>query len=475
MHQEFHPGRSCGRHAAGLGLLAACLAAAAGPAGRAGQPARPAEALVEFLAPEQAIVVRGFPRHAPATLDDLLEADRRGGWNRVRHAPDTDTYTLDASLVIGGMSTWAPTYVQVGRPGHVRETARVKGFVWIRPPRAGLAWPDGRPGVVNRLTLGDPVNEAIRATLIIERPAAPRVPGLFMGYRPGAPGSERVCGGDLHVYNGAVLVQPPDSPAPPPAWVRGMDTECYCAEVRLVGATVSGLALYGVRADNSTLERTVFEHSPSVLSLGYQRAVECVFRNLGCPVSGDRIELIRCVFESNAVNWRLHADGPCCAEAIDCRMGEPRQPLELRNSTAGRATPWTSGAPAGPCYIERRSLAVCVEDPRGRPVAGAVVSLACPAEDAAGAGAGGAAHRAAVRNPVAVTDPRGCTPRKAEDGALLPAVRRLWATDDPAAPREETFAYRLTVEAAGFRRADRALGPTDLAAGTVTVSLAESR
>lgn len=439
------------------------------------------EPVIEYLAPENVVWVRSFSRDAPATMDDVLAADRKAGWNRIAYEPAGDTYTLKASLWIGGVSAWDPTFVQIGRPGHERETLIVKGFVWIRPPRKNLPGADGKSGLVNRLTLGNQTNAAIRATLKIDCQTTVQSDGLFIGDRS-IPGQYAFCGGDLFVFNSVIAAAPADPKNQLPVWVRTMDTGCYGTDVRLIGATVSRIGLYGINPGNSTIERTLFENGRSIFTGGFQRAVDCVFRNLACPVSGDLVELIRCTFESNAVNWSLQNMTGYGVEAIDCRMGPPKNPVQLRKNTGDPRMLLNNGIPVYPFYIERRSLAVKVADAEGHPIAAAVISLSCPEESPLGVGAptsmwGGPApagmldHLVAMRNSVAVTDHVGVTPRKAEEGALLPAVRRWRATDDPLKPREEKFSYRITVEAAGYRPVERMLTPDELATNVVTVIL----
>ena len=449
-------------------IAAAVAVLAAGVPGSDPSAILPSEPAIEYLAPENAVWVRGFHRDAPATMDDLLAADRQSGWGLVRYEPSSDTTTLNASLWIGGVSIWDPTHVQIGRPGHERETLIVEGFVWIRPPRKSLAGLEGKSGLVNRLTLGDATNSAIRATLNIDCQTTPQSDGLFMGDRPYIPGLYAYCGGDLFVFNSVIVAAPPDPTNRLPEWVRGMHPGCYGTDVRLSDARLSRVGLYGINPRNSTIERTVFENGRSVFSGGFQRATDCVFRNLKCPVTAAQIELIRCSFESNAVNWSLQNAMGSCVEAIDCRMGAPKAPVVLRKNTADPRMLLRHGIPIYPLYIERRSLVVKVTDPESNPVANAVISLSCPAEGETGV-AGSPEHLATVRNPVAVTDRQGLTPRKAEDGALLPTVRRLRATEDPLNPREETFAYQITVEAAGYRPGERMLTADELAGNMISV------
>ena len=70
---------------------------------------------IRFLQPERAVWVRGFRHERPASMDDILAADRKQGWGVTEHDPASDTFSLRASLWIGGTSSWEPTHFQIGR------------------------------------------------------------------------------------------------------------------------------------------------------------------------------------------------------------------------------------------------------------------------------------------------------------------------------------------------------------------------
>ena len=96
--------------------------------------ARTAAAGVTYDATDKYIWVRSFPEDTPATMDDVLEADRKAGWGLVSYDKATDTYTVSSSLHIGTDED-AGTYFQIGRKGHPQETVVVKGT--LVAPSAG--------------------------------------------------------------------------------------------------------------------------------------------------------------------------------------------------------------------------------------------------------------------------------------------------------------------------------------------------
>lgn len=109
----------------------------------------------------------------------------------------TDTYTLDADLWIGDEQS-AGTFFQTGEENHSHVTIIVKGTVWVRPARGSVARSDGVPSILSRLTLGDPGEDGIRATLKIDWDT-PGEHGVYVGCR--APGKRPVNRGALHVFN----------------------------------------------------------------------------------------------------------------------------------------------------------------------------------------------------------------------------------------------------------------------------------
>ena len=405
---------------------------------------------IEYLRPENAVWVRGFRHARPATMDDVLAADRDRGWNVVTYDAEADTFTLTSSLWIGGTASWEPTHVQIGRPGHERETVVVHGNVWVRPPRASLPRIDGRAGLINRLTLGSAENAQIRACLKIACETRGEY-GLFVGHRDKEQGT--VYGGQVHALNSTITAASQDEAHELRGASRwhGIHTGWYASRVELVNATISWIdkcVAYGIQAEDYRIEGCLFEHCGTVLMQRRQTVADCRFQHMSGPaVSAGAIEFIRCVFEDNEENWRLQNLTGRFVEMINCDIGPPERAALLRKNTREPKFLLSYGSPVYPFYIERRSCVVEVVDEAGRPLPGAVVSVQCSDDHYAGD-----PHLAAVRHPVAVTGPDGRTPARVESGAILPATRRLQATDDPTQPRTHRLSYSLTVEAPGYQR-----------------------
>lgn len=369
--------------------------------------------------------VRNFPEETPATIDDLVRADRAGGWGKVTHDPATDTCAVKAPLWIG-LDRGLGTYFQLGRTNHPRETLRVKGDVWVYPQRPSLKRRDGKVCVANRLTFGIPNRPDIQATLkiVCDKPGQY---GLMVGDdRTKQPA-------ELSVYHGTITADIPDRE-------HALAGHFWCCtDVQLIKANlawIDGNFMYGVQAHNSRIEGCVFEHGGSVLKNGRQMAKDCLFRDVGTAVEeGGCLDatLIRCVFASNDWNWTLGGYDARDLELIDCMVGPQKRPLWLRKNTVPQSpVPY-------PACTEWISLVAQVQDRRGRSVEAAFVNVRC-GEDSR-----------AVRNGLAITDRQGLTPANFEQGALLIARRRLQATDDPDRPHHTVYLYTVTVEAAGFK------------------------
>lgn len=423
----------------------------------------PAAPEIRYLGPERAVWIRGFRYGRPATMDDVLAADRSGGWDRVTFDPETDTFTVKASLWIGGTASWDPTYVQLGRQGHPREIVVVHGNVWIRPPRTSMERVDGRPGLVNRLTLGSPTQTNVSACLKIAC-ETPEQYGLFIGQRDKEHGT--VFGGELNVYHSTITaaVQDHEHRLRGADWYQGMHTGWYASRVELVGASISWVdhcVGYGLRKGSYRIQDCTFDHCSTVLVQGHHEVTGCRFLNLTGPaINAISIRFIRCTFRDNAQNWAVQHYTGRFAEMINCDIGQPQQPLQLMKNVRSPKVLLRYGCPVYPFYVERTSCVVHVHDENGAPLRGAVVSLQCEDDPLSHL-----SNLSAVRHPVAVTDEHGRTPVRAEDGAILPAVLCLQATNDPEAPREHTLTYELLVEAVGYERTRQPL-PL-LAIGTV--------
>lgn len=406
---------------------------------------------IRFLKQEQAIWARGFPHSAPVTMDDILAEDRKQGWNVVSYAPDTDTYTLRASLWIGGTASWESTYFQLGRPLHEKETVIAHGNIWVRPPMKSQKRVDGRSGLINRLTMGDMDNPKIKAVLKIACENNQQY-GIFVGDRDKDRGY--VFGGELFVFNSVITAAVQDDKhrllSGAGVW-KGLNTGWYASRVELINATVSwidGYVAYGIPEGGYRIAGCLFEHCGTVLAQNNQCGVsDCQFKQMtSAAIDADSIEFIRCSFTDNVGNWVLRNYMGKAVEMIDCEIGEPKKPPLLRKNLLDPKSLLRYGVPVYPLYIERKSCLVKITDENNNPLRGAIVSAQCRNDHYSSD-----AHLTAARNPVAVTGADGLTPARFEDGAISPAVRRLRATDDPANPIQDKLDFFLVVEAAGYQ------------------------
>lgn len=420
-----------------------------------------AEERIVLLEPEQAIWVRGFTASEPATMQDVLAADKANGWKRVTYDAASDTYDVKAALWVGYTARWDPTFLQIGSRAHPRETVVVHGNVWIRPPRETLSLDEEPRGIRNCLTLGVRDDGEVRPCLKIACEEAEQY-GLLIGHRQGP--DFRWRGGSLRLFRGTVTAATPDAEhrVRGSAWWQGLHAGWYATSVELLEARVawvSGCVAYGIGAGNSTLRGCTFEHCGTVLMQGHQEFTDCTFKHLegSGAASASSLRFVRCVFEQNQHNWMLQNHRGSFVELINCDVGEPREALLLRKNRADAKQLLREGIPMYPYCVERRSCLVEVVDGAGAPIDGAVVSVEGPDDPYADR-----PELALVRGKVAITDAAGRTPARFEHGALLPAVRRLQATDDPEQPRSEKPAYRVVIYADGFRDVSRPLGVDQL-------------
>lgn len=377
------------------------------------------------------IQVMDYPEDAPATLDAILAADQQNGWGRVSYDKAADTYTVKASVWIG-IDQGLGTFMQIGRSGHPRETLIIHGNVWVKPPRLSLKRPDGRFSVVNRLTLGDPTNAAIRATLKI----ACATRGQYAVQVGEGWGRTR---GDLHMYNSVITAAIPDRDH------RLGAQNWYGSDLRVIQSTLSwinGTFMYGVQNGNGVVEGSTFEHGGIVLQNGGQYARNCVFRDLEIAVAEGgclNATLVGCTLVANQQNWTLGSVQSEGITLIDCQVGLPKQPYRINKNNMTTEQARRPGVTVYPVYRERRSLVIKVVGTRGKGLSDAFVHVTCPEAPAE------------VTHGLTLTDAKGLTPDKLENKAILITSKKLQATEDPARPQAFSLLYTITVQAKGYQ------------------------
>jgi hypothetical protein len=420
---------------------------------------------IRYDAERNCICVTGYPEDAPATMDAILAADRKNGWGKVTYDKATDTHTVNAALWIGDDKTDG-TFLQLGDTAHPRLTVVVNGTVWVRPPRESAKRSDGLESVINRLTLGSPDGETIRATLKIAC-QTPGQHGVYVGYR--SPDSKTWAhGGSLHVHNSTITaltqdrqhVWGPRDYTDEQASPRWASPGWYASDVRLVNATLSwfeGCPTYGIqtgtRASREPVDTmqpnprmlvvgTTFEHGGSAVQNGLQYLQNCVFRDLQTAVSeGGSLsaKLVHCTFEGNQSNWTLGSMQSGGIVLDDCLAGNQKTPLTIRKNGVAPEQAIRAGVPLYPACLERRSLQVKVVDAAGQPVPEALVVVS------------GRADAPAVTRGATLTDQNGLTASGPGADAVVIAVKRHQATDNPAQPKTETFGYEVAVTKPGFQ------------------------
>ena len=401
------------------------------------------EAAVTYDAERNAIRVRDYLRSFPCALKGLRAADRMNGWGKVTHDEASDTYTVACHLVIGD-NDGTDTYFQVGSVERPEEALVMQGNIIVSP-----YWIKGRNAdadvlvaskKVNRLTLGDPKDNSVSATLKFdcteERKFTVYV-GVY-GIEAGKVKGGR--GGQLHVHNSTItaLDQKPgfefSTPSKHAAMVLSGDSIVFD------GATLSwaaGYMAYGIPG-SAKVANTVFEHGKSVTygGTGHHRWTGCTFRNLECAIfdsGGLCMTLTRCTFENNIRNWSLPytRDGLTC---IDCTVGSPERP----DHYASWVSPRTHERQY-PTFTAKRHIIVDVVDEEGKPIPDARVTVTCDQ---------GALE--AVENGEQTTNAAGRTPAQGEEQPVLLTEMVKQATDTPSTPEVREYDFSIQVSADGF-------------------------
>ncbi len=428
-------------------------------------PGPPAPAGVHFDRDRNCLRVIGFSEDRPATIRDIVAADAKHGWGRVKQT-GPEAWSIEAGLWIGDDSGRS-TFFQVGDVRTPHATLTLRGALWIWPPAPSAPRSDGLPSVINRLTLGDPERPEVRPVLRFAC-SRPGEYGLVVGFRGLTAAGERTLrrGGSLWAFNAAITAAVPDRGH---AWGGKDLTEAgrsprwgwpgwYAGDVRIENSVISwfdGCVTYGMDTGKvppgkgvagigpnptARIVGTTFEHGGAAVQNGTQYLEECVLRDLRTAVAEGgalKARLVRCTFERNKRNWTLGSIFSGGIVLDDCRVGPQELPMEIRKNGRDRRTLARHGVPRCPEVRVRRTLRMRVLDRDGAPASGAFVLVDCPS-----------AADAAV-NRATVVDADGTTPATVSQGAPLVTTLRLRATDDPRRPRTVRPRYRVQVWRAG--------------------------
>jgi len=368
---------------------------------------------ITFDASSRAIHVIGYTQEAPATMQCLLEADGKNGWQVVSYRAEQEAYRLDASLVIG-RSGGSKSHFQV-RP---TETVVLNGSLIVAPGKefrkhasAALEYRGG-----NWLRIGLPDDSGVGPVVKFECSKA-----CEHGLQIGA-GSQFLC------YRARLSA----------ATVDKAHYAFWKGTGAIVGSTVSGFdKLYGLALDGHTdylIKDCTFEHMNVGLYNGVQIVEGCTFRHMGTAVYDagclDAI-LTNCRFESNERDWAL-AHTATGIRAVDCAFADPeRSKFTLRRWHSRYSKEWQF-----PTFVAKRHLVFEVKDRQGKPIPGAVVTLSHEKGQAGMINVGRA-----------VTGADGRTP--ADERALL-VTDYLYRATDRTTPIHESYTYSASVAAAGF-------------------------
>lgn len=383
----------------------------------------PALSDVSYDEAQRTIHVTGFSQETMGTLQDVLDADREGGWGVVSFDEGTSTFTLNAHLSIGaddGSSTW----FRIGTTDRPHETLVIEGDLRVPHPKPlGHRQYEGR----NMLLIGDSANPDITPTV------------RFVCEQNEEHG--------LMVDDGSFAVSHATVTAAAQDRQHMAKCEILSRDAIITHSTLSWIAgemTYHFASMSSPFQHVVFEHGGIAICNGQHIAEDCVFRDLQTAVfDGGSLDatLVRCRFEGNNRNWLLQSSQQGII-AIDCEFGEEKDPGPHLRRGRIRDGPWQY-----PSFVAMRHVVVRVLDKDGQAVEGALVELV----ESLG-------ELWAVHHGMAKTDAEGRTPAPDQRGALLVTDYVHKATDDVPEPEsrecrieEYDYRYDIRVTAEGYQ------------------------
>ena len=430
----------------------------------------PARGAIEYDAALDAYRVSDYPKEYPCTPELLAEMDGLLGLGKVARDRETGACTVTCNLLIGS-NDGTDTYFQVGSLKHPRETLVMRGDLYVCPyyitgESRHSQWWHARQRI-NRLTIGDEGNPAIRAALKFDAPASGERFWLVTGERPQPAGKCTVGrGGQLVVWNGLVTAV---------KQTRGHEI----AGLRLRGdgfvfvnsvlSWVKGMMTYGAYTGWRKTIRVVnsmFAHGGVAVVGGKQELTNCRIVECGTAVldyGSINVVLKGCTFEGNQHNWNLRFPSKASPAliCIDCDTGPPRAGnLMQQQETASIRSSRAKGVPLrSPQLISKRHIVVQVIDAEGKPAPNAEVTVQ-PEQSGTDIDEGRRYH----------TDSAGRTANSdCPEAILLPEQRQV--VIDAATPSNATeFTYTISATAHGRTAEVKGIRP-DRSWKVVTIQL----
>ncbi len=339
---------------------------------------------------ENAVIVAGYPEEAPATLQDILNADQKNGWGKIRFEQKTQTYFLNCNLWIGAPK-YANSYFQIGTERNLHETLVIKGSIWVIAPKESPERSDGRFSFMNSLTLGSAENHNIKGTIKFDC-SYNGEHALCIGTRLLKARSKPEIRGRLCVYNSKITALTQDMKHRWSGRYKKHSYGCYASELHIENSEISYFTdkiFYGIYTGNwpvtmpartrnlfnmqprklFTMKNSVFANGGRVIEKTAQYIENCTFRNINIPVTGNNLALkaINCSFEGNNRNWSFGGYNSLGALFIDCNIKNSAKPDIIKNNKFHSPV----------CRI-MKTLVLKVEDHGGNPVKNAIVTVSCP-------------------------------------------------------------------------------------------------
>ncbi len=391
---------------------------------------------VVYQEKDNVLWVTDFPITTPCTPEILYRIDQKNGWKKVTYDKASDTYRIDASLWIGNNNK-TNTYFQIGNKEHPEETVIVKGNIFIKPywvkgKNPGKCWwklkkPDR---YINRITLGDPDNDKIKATLKIDNSER-------KGYTLIVGGGKiaNINGGQLHAYNSTITAANPKKKfaigavkngRPKRIFMGGYQGNILKDTTISHGAFMMSYAIFNLFG--GVMDKVTFADGDIAVSSGMKLITGCIVKNCRIAVydmGNMDLTMINCKFENNQVNWYLRYGGKGII-LVDCEVGKPKVRNVLLRKRKGNKTVY-------PRVISKRHIIIKVVDSNGEPVPKAEIKIIPEVTDPE------------VEEMILAADKTGMTPGKDSAGAILLPDEKIRASDGKI-PITKKFTYTIKAE-----------------------------
>jgi len=400
---------------------------------------------VRYDAEKNLIWAHDFQKDQPLLLKKLLLMNNMNEWGKISYDKKTDSYTINANLTIG-KNDGTETYMQIGTKDNPKQTLVLNGNLVVYPFFIRGVNKEKNSTVVkyctNRLTLGNPDDNNIKATLKIVSKYPKQAHTISIGRAILDPKNGRYKynyfgdGGELCVYNSTIA-------SAKDGFANSIGVPWVAMPGRKIiikNSVISGFRktpLYGLQGRYGTLENSIFKNSAMgiINSNSPIKAKGCTFQDISLAlydIGGVlKADLSECIFKNNNRNWFLSRGK---IRLIDCEIGPSKKGDVLKKGKL-YSRKEKKQIDTYPEVFSLRHVIVKVVDASGKPVKDATVKIISEQGDLS-----------TFSPAVSKTDADGKTPK--EGKAILLTEYKLKATDNAKQPKKTTYSYEIVVQSA---------------------------